>query len=50
VDVECKVRCVNFRRVSDPRRAFLQAFRVTGSADDNPGSADDTSGSSWERR
>jgi len=29
--------------VSDPRRAFLPAFRVTGSADDKPGST-------WERR
>jgi len=29
--------------VSDPRSAFLPAFRVTGSADDKPGS-------SWERR
>jgi len=30
--VECKLRCVNFRRVSDRRRAFLLACRVTGSA------------------
>ena len=29
--------------VSDPRRAFLLAFRITGSADDKPGST-------WERR
>ena len=29
--------------VSDPRRAFLPAFRVTGSADDKPGGT-------WERR
>jgi len=29
--------------VSDPRRAFLPAFRVTGSADDKPGST-------WEGR
>jgi len=29
--------------VSDPRRAFLPPFRVTGSADDKPGST-------WERR
>jgi len=35
--VECKLRCVNFSRVSDPRRAFLPAFRVTGSAGDKPG-------------
>jgi len=27
--VECKLRCVNFRRVSDPRRAFQLVFRVT---------------------
>ena len=32
--MECKVRCVNFRRVSDRRRAFLPAFRVTGISDD----------------
>jgi hypothetical protein len=48
--VECKLGCVNFRRVSDPRRVFLPAFRVTGSADDNSGSADDNPGSTWERR
>jgi len=36
--------------VSDPRRAFLQAFGVTGSAGDRPGSADDKPGSTWERR
>jgi hypothetical protein len=35
--VERKHRCVNFRRVSDLGRAGLQAFRVTGSADDKPG-------------
>jgi len=46
--VECKLRCVNFRRVSDPRRAFLPAFRVTGSAGDKPGSADDKPGSTWQ--
>jgi hypothetical protein len=34
--VECKLRCINFRRVSDPGRAFLLGFRVTGSADDEP--------------
>ena len=27
-NVECKLRCVNFRRVSDPRRAFWLAFQV----------------------
>jgi hypothetical protein len=32
--VECKLRCVNFRRVSDPGRVFLPAFRVTGVSDD----------------
>jgi len=33
-DVECKLRSVNFRRVSDPGRVFRQAFRVTGISDD----------------
>jgi len=32
--VEYKLRCVNVRRVSDPRRAFRPAFRVTGISDD----------------
>jgi len=32
--VECKRRCVNFRRVSDSGRAFRQAFGVTGISDD----------------
>ena len=32
--MECKLRCVNFRRVSDPRMAFLPSFRVTGISDD----------------
>jgi len=36
--------------VSDPRRAFLPAFRVTGSAGNKPGSADDEPGRTWERR
>jgi hypothetical protein len=36
--VECKLRCVNFRRVTDHRRAFLPAIRVTGITDDTPGS------------
>jgi len=36
--VECKLRSVNFRRVSDPRRVFRQAFRVTGISDDRYGS------------
>jgi hypothetical protein len=34
--VECKLRYVSFSRVSDPRRAFLQAFRVTGRVNDKP--------------
>jgi len=48
--VECKLRCVNFRRVSDPRRAFLPVFKVTGSAGEKPGSADDKPGSTGECR
>jgi hypothetical protein len=32
--VECKLRYVKFRRVSDPGRAFRLAFRVTGISDD----------------
>jgi len=39
-----------FRRVSDHRRAFLPAFRVTWSAGYKTGSADDKPGSTWERR
>jgi len=31
--VECKLRRVNFRRESDPRRAFHPAFIVTGVSD-----------------
>jgi len=31
--VECKLRSVNFRRVSDPRRVFRPAFRLTGISD-----------------
>jgi len=34
VDVECKLRRVNFRRVSDPRRAFRPTLGVTGICDD----------------
>jgi len=34
-DVECKLRSVNFRRVSDPWRVFRPAFRVTGICDDS---------------
>jgi len=33
-DVECKLRSVNIRRVSDPWRAFRPAFRATGISDD----------------
>jgi len=61
--VECKLRWVNFRRVSDPRRAFQPAFRVTGISDDwyrssigvivislrTPRSAREHFGSTWER-
>ena len=32
--MECKLTCDNFGRVSDPRRGFLLAFRVTGISDD----------------
>jgi len=32
--MEFKLRCVNFRGVSDLRRAFLPAFRVTRISDD----------------
>jgi len=32
--VECKLRCINFRRVSDPRRALWLAFSITGISDD----------------
>jgi hypothetical protein len=47
-DVDSECRCVNFRRVLDPRRAFLLASRVTGSAGDKPESADNKPGSTWE--
>jgi len=60
--VECKLRCVSFRRVSDPRRAFLPAFRVTGISDEwyrsamgvimigfgTPRSVGENFGSTWE--
>jgi len=36
--VECKLRSVNFRRVSDPRSTFRPAFGVTGISDDWYGS------------
>jgi len=32
--VECKLRWVNLRRISDPRREFRPAFRLTGISDD----------------
>jgi hypothetical protein len=60
--VECKLRWVNFRRVSDPRRAFWRAFGVTEITDDwyrsrmkkiviglgTPRSAGENFGLSWE--
>ena len=60
--MECKLRCVNFRRVSDPRRAFRPAFRVTGISGDcyrstigviviglgTPRSAGEDFGCTWE--
>ena len=60
--MECKLRCVNFRRVSDPRRAFRPAFGVTEISDDlssstmgvivtslgTPRSARDNFGSTWQ--
>jgi len=60
--MECNLRCVNFRRVSDPRRAFLPAFRVTAISDDwyrstmgvivislrTPRSAGENVGCTWE--
>jgi len=36
--VECKLRSVNLRRVSDHRRAFRPALRVSGISDDWYGS------------
>jgi len=62
VDVECKLGCVNLRRVSDPGRAFRQVIRGTGIADDwyrstigvivislgTPGSAGENFGCTWE--
>jgi len=49
-DVECKLRCINRRRVWDPRRAFLPAFRVNGSTGDKVGSPIDKPGSTCECR
>jgi len=60
--VECKLRCINFRRVSDPRRAFWPAFGVTEISDDQyrstmgvivislgtPWSAGENFGCTWE--
>jgi len=48
--MECKLRCVNVRRVSDPWRVFLPPFNVTGSAGDKPGRTDDEPAGTWERR
>jgi hypothetical protein len=48
-DVECKLRCINFRRVSNPRRVILLAFRVTESPNHKPESADHKPGSNSER-
>ena len=33
--MECELRCVDFRRVSDRRRAFRLAFGVTGISNDS---------------
>jgi len=49
-DVECKLRCVKFKRVSDLRRAFLPAVRVTGSADNKTGRTWEHRRQTWERR
>ena len=60
--MECKLGYVNFRRVSDTRRAFRPAFRVTGTSDDcyssileviviglgTPRSARENFGCTWE--
>jgi len=60
--VECKLRCVNFSRVSDPKRAFWPAFTETGISDDRyrstmrvivislktPRSAGENFGCTWE--
>jgi len=54
--VECKLRRVNFKRVSDPRRAFRPAFRVTWFSDvryrsnwDQWGPGQEHDGSDWGR-
>jgi hypothetical protein len=46
--MEGKLRCVKFKRVSDARRAFQLALRVTESASTKTGSADDKPGGSLE--
>ena len=60
--MECKHGLVNLRRVSDPRSAFLPAFRVTGISDNwykstmgvieiglkRAWSAEQTCGRTWE--
>ena len=62
--MECKLGCVNIRRLPDHRRAFRSAFRVTGISDDwyrstmgvtviglgTPRSAGGNFGSTWEHR
>ena len=62
--MECKLIWFNFRRVSDPSRAFWLAFRVTGISDNwyrstvgvviislrTPRSAGDNVGCTWEYR
>jgi len=61
--VECKLICVDFRRVSDPRRLFWLAFSVTVIPDDwyrsamgvivrslgTPRSTGENFGCTWER-
>jgi len=63
-NVECKLRCVNFRRVTDPGRAFRPAIGVTGISDDwyrctlgviiislrTPWSTGENLGCTWGRR
>ena len=61
-NVECKLKCVNSKRVSNPRRAFRPAFGATGISDDwyrstmgvivislrTPQCARETFGSTWQ--
>jgi hypothetical protein len=48
--VECKLRYINVKRVSDPRRVFLPAFRVTGRTDYKPGSLWESWRPTWKYR